>query len=157
VSLSIKHFSEVIIDVDCLLGHLEILKEDLGNLSGGVHNQLILEMDLPQVIFVAVGDLVVSSWDFVDLLNHLGDHFDKFVLNLGWLLLEIDLVLYNVELEGEESLLKLVVWGVSSLDDLLWSWVVIHGWSLELSHEGHILVDRLSDQLSRLITHQGCN
>ena len=96
--LSVQKESVVFIDVDGLLCHLQILEKNLRDLFRGVDNQLIFNVDLPEVVLVAVCNLVVSSWDLVDLLNHLCHHFDKLLLNFSWLFLEVNLILGDVQL-----------------------------------------------------------
>ena len=72
---------------------------------------------------VSVGDLVISTRNIVNFLNHCRYNLHEFISYLGKLVLEADLVSVDLQFQSQESVLKVSVGIVLTRDDFFWGWV----------------------------------
>ena len=81
--LRLLHQEEIlIVHIDSLLSDLQIVEKNLCNFLLGVHDNLVVRADLPEVRLVGIGDLSVSTRDVVDCLDHGHDYLHQLVLDL---------------------------------------------------------------------------
>ena len=81
--LFLEKEKEFVINIDALRGSLQVLVNDFLNDVLSLLDDLVLSADVPKMCFVVVGDLGVSSWDLVDLLNHGGHDLNELITNIG--------------------------------------------------------------------------
>lgn len=99
---------------------------------------------------VVVGDLSVSTRDLINFVNHRRDNFYKVVPNNWKLIGEVDLVSRNLESQSQESLLKIRVRVILTLNDLL-RCRILPVCLLEALKELNVVVNRLGCELSHLV------
>ena len=115
--LLLLHQEQVlVVDVDRLSGDLKVVQKDLSDLLLGIHNNLVILTDLPEMSLVRICDLSVSAWNVIDCLHHGHDDLDELILHCIEVLVELNLVrlLIDLELQCKESVLEFVIRAVLS-------------------------------------------
>jgi len=96
--------------------------------------------NVPQMGLVSVGDLVISTRNIVNFLNHCRNNFDEFISNLGQLVLETDLVTVDLKFQSEKSVLEVSVGIILTRDDFFRGWVSAV-FLLETAEEVNVVVN----------------
>lgn len=157
-----KDEKELIVNVGSQADNFKVLFKSLRNLLFGLDNDFIINLDIPKMHLVTSGDGVLWSWEVATLLHNLINNLLKLLLNLfNWGIKQdflastalVSLIsIWNTKLKGDEVIFERSIGIILSLDDIIWLWI---SWEFVSLNELHIGVDRLLNEFSDLVSHEG--